>query len=212
MRPRNFLDRIPQSQRLAPIQGQHTPCCGIWQMPRSPRVFQLGLSHHVYQRGHNCAAIFHEPADYQYFLELVRWAVIENEIDVHAFTLMSTHYHLVTTPRSASALPRAMKEIDGGYVRYFNRKHSRLGTLWCGRYKAKPLLDERYFWTCFTYVERNPVEAGIVAAAADYEWSSHRVHACGAPSDWLVTHPLYEGLGSTAAERQAAYRAIFARS
>jgi putative transposase len=166
----------------------------------------------VYQRGHNCSAIFHERPDYQRFLELVRWAAIENEVDVHAFALMTTHYHLVATPHSAAALPRAMKQIDGAYVRYYNRKHDRLGTAWNGRYEAKPLLDERYFWTCFTYVERNPVDAGIVGAAEEYLWSSYRVHANGAPGGWLVAHPLYEALGSTAAERQAAYRAIFARS
>jgi len=165
----------------------------------------------VYQRGINCAAIFHEPADYRCFLQLIRWATVSHHVDVHAFVLMSNHYHLVATPASASALPAAMQAIDGEYVRYYNRKHNRLGTLWCGRYQAKLLRDERYFWTCFTYVERNPVAAGIVATAEDYLWSSYPVHAYGAQSQWLISHPLYTALGSTCDERQAAYRAIFTR-
>ena len=73
---------------------------------------------------------------------------------------------------------------------------------------VKPLEDDRYWWSCLTYVERNPVEAGIVATADEYRWSSYRVHAAGARNGWLVPHPLYEGLGSTPAERQVAYRAI----
>jgi putative transposase len=181
-------------------------------MPRSRRTYQPGVSVHAYQRGHNCAEIFHGRDDYTHFIELLRWAVTENAVDVHAFALMKNHYHLIATPRTVSALPRAMKQIDGGYARYYNRKHNRRGTAWCGRYAAKPLLDERYFWTCFTYVERNPVEAGIVTVAEEHEWSSYRVHAFGARIDWLVQHPLYHGLGATDDERQAAYRAIFERS
>ena len=102
-----------------------------------------------------------------------------------------------------------MKSINGEYVRYYNRKNNRIGTTWSGRYDAKPLVDHRYFWNCFTYVERNPVTAGIVAAAEDYRWSSHCIHAQGAYSEWLTLHPLYVALGSTPATRQAAYRAIF---
>jgi len=178
-------------------------------MSRPLRIYQPSLSLHVYNRGHNCTTIFHEPEDYQRFLDRLRWVAAENDVDVHTFCVMRNHYHVVVTPHSATGLPRAMKQIDGGYGRYYNRKHERLGTIWGGRYQAKPLTDERYFWTCFTYVERNAVEAGVVAAAESYAWSSYRVHAFGEASRWLKPHPLYVGLGSTPVERQAAYRAIF---
>jgi putative transposase len=180
-------------------------------VPRPPRVFQPGVSLHAYQRGHNCSAIFHEREDYQQFLNSLRWAAAENDVDIHAFALMTNHYHLLATPHAETTFPRAMKQLDGGYGRYSNRKHGRRGTIWCGRYDAKPLLDERYFWTCFTYIERNPVEAGIVAAAEDYPWTSYRAHAWGEQIRWLTPHPLYIALGETAVERQAAYQAIFSR-
>ena len=180
-------------------------------MSRPPRLFQPGLSAHVYHRGHNCATIFHEAADYQYFLELLRWAAIENELAVHSFAVMRNHHHLIATPDSATAISDTMKQLHGGYASYYNRKHNRLGTIWCGRYQAKPLTDEQYFWTCFTYVERNPVEAGIVDAPEDYPWSSYRIHTCGDDGKWLTVHPLYTALGTSATERQAAYRAIFGR-
>jgi putative transposase len=177
-------------------------------MPRPPRIYVPRLSVHVFQRGHNRSPIFHERDDYERFLTLVSSAAIHNGLDVHVFSLMTNHYHLVATPTSASALPRAMKQIDGDYVRYYNRKHRRSGTLWGGRYQAKIIHDERYWWTCLRYVERNPVEAGIVAVPEEYEWSSYRVYAMGAEIDWLVPHPLYEHLGSTPGERQTAYRNI----
>jgi len=175
---------------------------------RPPRIYVPGLSCHVFQRGHNRATIFHEREDYDYFLALVASATRDNGLDVHGFSLMTNHYHLVATPTSKSALPQAMKQIDGGYTGYYNRKHSRLGTRWNGRYKAKLISDPLYWWTCLAYVEWNPVEAGLVAAPGEYEWSSYGVHASGVYNDWLVPHPLYEGLGSTPAERQSAYRAL----
>ena len=178
-------------------------------MPRGLRIYLPGVSAHVYLRAINRAEIFCTDEDHERFLAVTRWATVASQVDVHAFAIMQTHYHLIATPRSASALPRAMKLINGEYVRYYNRKHDRIGTTWSGRYDAKPLVDQRYFWTCFTYVERNPVEAGIVSAAEDYRWSSYRIHAFGAYSEWLVLHPLYLALGSTPAIRQAAYRAIF---
>ena len=119
---------------------------------------------------------------------------------------MKTHYHLLATPASRIGLPNAMKDIDGGYVRHYNRKYDRLGTVWCGRYKAKPIADEDYWLTCLRYIELNPVEAGVVDDAAAYRWSSYGVHAFGRPESWLATHPLYEELGSTPAGRQRAYR------
>jgi REP-associated tyrosine transposase len=179
-------------------------------MGRRPRIYIPGVSDHVIQRGHNLIAIFDEAADYEHFLALVRNAASRHSVHVHGFVLMTTHYHLIVTPQSQGGLPSAMKEIDGGYVRHYNRKHGRLGTLWCSRYRALPILEERYWLTCLRYIERNPVEAGMVAAAESYRWSSYRVHALGASHDWLAPHHLYEKLGSTPADRQAVYRAFCA--
>jgi REP-associated tyrosine transposase len=121
---------------------------------------------------------------------------------------MSTHYHLLVTPRDAEALPATMKELGERYVRYFNRKYDRIGTLWSGRYKPKPVMDERYWLTCLRYIEQNPVRAGIVAAPESYRWSSYRAHALGETIAWLVDHPVYIALGQDPTQRQLAYRQI----
>ena len=177
-------------------------------MARLHRLYVLGLSVHVFHRGHNRRPVFRERADYHRFLALLVSAARHNGVDVHLFALMTNHYHLVVTPSSSNALPRAMKQLHGDYVRYYNRKHNRRGTLWDGRYQAKNIHDEHYWWTCSRYVERNPIEGGLVDSLEDYEWSSYQVYAMGAKNDWLVPHRLYEGLGVTAAERQRAYQAI----
>ena len=175
---------------------------------RPRRIYVPGLSAHVFQRGHNRAAIFDEPLDFDYFITLVRHSALRYGTDVHAFALMHNHYHLIATPRSARALPKTMKAIDCGYTKYYNRKYGRMGTLWNARYRAKLIQDEAYWLTCLRYVEHNPVTARIVSSAAQYRWTSYRVHAHGAFCDWLVPHRVYQELGKTPAERQLAYRAM----
>jgi putative transposase len=135
---------------------------------RPRRVFVPGMSAHVFQRGHNRSAIFDEVGDYAYFLDLVRHAARRYGTDVHAFALMTNHYHLIATPASARGLPRTMKAIDCGYTKYYNKKHGRMGTVWNARYRAKLILDESYSLTCLRYIEHNPVNAHIVSAPAQY--------------------------------------------
>jgi REP-associated tyrosine transposase len=183
----------------------------LWQsarinMPRPPRVFVPGLSLHVYQRAHNCSRIVEESADHECLLDLVRTATRANGVDVHGFAIMNTHYHLLATPQHKNALPRAMQLIDGGYVRYYNEKHGRMGTSWCGRYKARLIADERYWLTCLRYIDLNPVEAKMVTFPEEYQWCSYRAHALETMAGWLVSHPVYDALGVDASARQLAYR------
>ena len=105
---------------------------------------------------------------------------------------MTNHFHLMVTPSSAGSLPKMMKAADGGYVRYYNRRQQRLGTLWNGRYRGLLIEDERYWLTCLRYVEQNPVRARMVAAPEEYVWSSHAAHTFGRWPQWLTPHPTYQ--------------------
>lgn len=175
---------------------------------RRRRLYVPGLSAHVFQRGHNRSVIFDEASDYDHFVALMRHSARRYGTDVHAFALMSNHYHLIATPSHAKALPKTMKAIDCGYTKYYNHKHGRMGTLWNARYRSKLIQDEGYWLTCLRYVELNPLRAHLVRTPAEYRWTSYRVHAFGAFNDWLVPHRVYLQLGETPSERQAAYRAI----
>jgi len=101
-----------------------------------------------------------------------------------------------------------MKQVGEEYVRYFNRKYDRIGTLWTGRYRGIDIGDEKYWLTCLRYVEQNAWRAGMVSSPDAYPWSSYRVHAFGESSDWLELHHVYLALGRTPEDRQRAYRAI----
>jgi putative transposase len=155
-------------------------------------------------------AIFHEDTDRESFLGIVRRAFGKNQVAAHSFTLMTTHYHIIVTPAAEGALSAAMKEVGERYVRFYNRKYERTGTLWEGRYRGLPIADERYALICSRYIEQNPVRAGMVTTADAYPWSSFGYLGLGKPTNWLTPHPTYLALGRTDEERRAAYRAICA--
>ena len=177
-------------------------------MPRLRRIFIPDISVHVIQRGNNRMDIFREHGDHRSFLAFLRWAAARYRVAIHAFVLMSNHFHLIVTPADAEGLPKTMQELGRRYVRYFNGKYDRIGTLWNDRYRGFLIGDERYWLTCLRYVEQNPVRARIVATPDDYRWSSYAAHAWGRSPEWLAPHPVYLGLGMTAQERQATYRKI----
>jgi putative transposase len=177
-------------------------------MARRRRIFIPDMSVHVIQRGNNRMDIFREHRDYRSFLVFLERAAACYEVVIHAFVLMTNHFHLIVTPAAAHRLPQMMKEIGGRYVSYYNRKHDRIGTLWNGRYRGLLIEDERYWLTCLKYVEQNPVRAGMVSVPGKYPWSSYSAHAFGDWPSWLTPHPVYLALGHSAEERQLAYRSL----
>ena len=171
-------------------------------MARLPRLTLAHQPHHVIQRGNNRQPIFATSADYQALLGLLEEAAKKS---LHAYVLMSNHFHLLATPQTVDGLPKMMQAVGRSYVRYFNDSQKRSGTLWEGRYKSTLIQTERYLLACMAYIDLNPVRAGLVGAPQDYLWSSH-LHYLGARQDRLITpHSLYWELGNTPFAREAAY-------
>jgi putative transposase len=177
-------------------------------MSQPNRIFEPNVSVHVIHRGNNRMPIFSDDADFELFLVFLKRSSKRFGVAVHGFALMTTHYHLVVTPPNAGALPAAMKVVNVRYVRYFNRKYNRIGTMFNGRYRAIPLVDEAQWVTCLRYVDLNPLRARMVRDPAAYPWSSYAAHALGDAIPWLESHPAYEALGSTDADRQRAYQTL----
>ena len=174
-------------------------------MARLPRLTLPGYPHHVIQRGNNRQAIFAKTADYQRLLDLLDDNARQFEVAIHAYVLMSNHFHLLVTPQTSDGLPQMMQAVGRRYVRYFNDSQQRSGTLWEGRYRSTLIQTDRYLLACMAYIDLNPVRAGLVAQAADYPWTSHG-HYIGRQMDKMVTpHPLVWALGNTPFAREAAY-------
>jgi putative transposase len=175
-------------------------------MARQPRLTAPGFPHHVVQRGNNRQEVFRDSADCERYLALLTELSASMVTPVHAYVLMPNHVHLLLTPTESHSLGRLMQALGRRYVMWFNRRHTRTGTLWEGRYRACVIESERYLFACSRYIEMNPVRAGLVADPAEYRWSSYAHHVGLQPEPIIVEHPLIWSLGNTPFERQAAYR------
>ena len=177
-------------------------------MARLPRLTVPGYPHHIIQRGNNRQPIFSGEADYRLLLELIDEHARKQHVAVHAYVLMSNHFHLLATPETEEGIPQMMQAVGRRYVRNYNLRQGRSGTLWEGRYRSTLIQAERHLLACMVYMDLNPVRAGMVADPADYPWSSHE-HYVGRRADKLITpHPLYWELGNTPFARDEAYGAL----
>lgn len=175
-------------------------------MSRLPRLYVPGLPQLLLQRGNNRMPVFADEVDFEQYRLHLREALRETGVALHAYVLMPDHVHLLLTPGDEKAVGSLMQRLGRRYVRWFNDRHKRTGTLWEGRYRSTVLAPESFLLACYGYVELNPVRAGLVADPAHYGWSSCR-HHLGLERDPLVSdHALFWALGNTPFDRQAAYR------
>ncbi|MGE0498444.1 MAG: transposase [Ramlibacter sp.] len=174
-------------------------------MARLPRLTVPGFPHHIIQRGNNRQPIVATAADHDMLLSLLAENAHRHGVAVHAYVLMTNHFHLLATPEAADSIPRMMQAVGRRYVRYFNTAQARTGTLWEGRYRSTLIEAERHFLACMVYIDLNPVRAAMVVSPGDYPWSSHG-HYVGLRHAKLITpHPLFWSLGNTPFAREAAY-------
>jgi putative transposase len=152
--------------------------------------------------------VFADDCDRIYFLVLLGRAAKRTGLQIHGYALMDTHYHALVTAPDERALPRAMQRLGSEYVRYFNTRHARTGTLWERRYQASLIVDERRWMTCLRYIELNPVEAGMVSTPDAYRWSSYQHHGLGRADPLLTSHPLLGVRGHSPLQQQADWRGL----
>jgi putative transposase len=146
-------------------------------VPRHARVVFAKVPHHVTQRGNHRQRVFFTAGDRMAYLRLLKEHAERHEVEIIAYCLMTNHVHLVATPAGSDGLHRVFKPVNGHYAQRINRVKKLKGHLWQGRFYSSPL-DFDYLLNAVRYVELNPVEAGIVARAEDYAWSSAATHCC----------------------------------
>lgn len=152
-------------------------------MPRVARSVFPNIPHHITQRGNRQEDVFFNDDDRFIYLEWLMFYCEKYDVAVLAYCLMTNHIHLILTPHSKDGLQQVLKPLHMRYSQYINKIKGWKGHLWQGRFFSSPL-DDAYTWSAIRYVERNPVQAGMIEKAEDYLWSSAAAH-CG-----LIKSPL----------------------
>jgi putative transposase len=113
---------------------------------------------------------------YQAQVSEAQYKAVVGELQVHRRTgnEVAATARLQRIAARMYTLPRFMQTLNQAMTEWFNRKHGRIGPLWAGRYKSlivegsgHPLL------AVASYIDLNPVRAGIVADPKDYRWSGY---------------------------------------
>ena len=181
-------------------------------MPRVPRQRQWteGVCYHVLNRGHNRDTVFRADDDRRCFLDLLRRYRERFDARLYHYCLMTNHFHLLLQFPDPRALSPFVAGLLRAYVHYAHRRYGFVGHLWQGRFKSPAVDCDTYLLSCGRYIERNPVEAGLVEAPWDYRWSSAAAYASGQADGLLAANPWYEALAASAAVRQQRWREFLA--
>ena len=175
-------------------------------MARQVRIQFEGAVYHVMARGDRRENIIGGDKDRWMFIETLDEACEKTGWLVHAWILMSNHYHLVLRTPQAN-LVAGMRWLQNTYTRRFNVRNQLWGHVFGGRYKAV-LVESRefgsgdYLSNLIDYVHLNPIRAGIINPAkqslTDYPWSSLRRGYAVSPQkrpSWLKTDDGFGVLG-----------------
>lgn len=139
---------------------------------RRPRILFPGAIYHVMSRGNRKGPIFDDDGDRDLFLSTLYRAVRRYEARCFAYCLMGNHYHLLLeTPRGN--VSDVMRHINGVYTQAANRRHSRSGHVFEGRFRSIVIDRESYLRRASRYIVRNPVRSGFVHSASSWRWSSY---------------------------------------
>lgn len=171
-------------------------------MARLPRLEVPGQVHYLIQRAHGglgTRGVFADALDRESFLTALQLAATAEQVQVHAYALLSHEVQLLATPARPGALGRLVQAVGRRYVSAYNRRHQHRGTLWDGRYRCAVLEPGPRRLAALRLVDGLSPEPGSTSAG-------HRSGATRSPL--LSDLPEVWALGNTPFEREAAYRAL----
>lgn len=70
-------------------------------------------------------------------------------------------------------LSEFLKIVKQSFSQWFNRRHERRGVLWEGRFQSELVEDGHAARRVATYIDLNPVRAGLVDDPKDWRWSGY---------------------------------------
>ena len=142
-------------------------------MPYRKTEFRAGHYYHLYNRGVNRQCIFFCDANWGYFVKRIRHYFRPNLVDIVAYCLMPTHYHLLVYLKTDDLSKQVMQPFSLSYTKAINRQQNRVGPLFQGPFRAKLVDRDAYLSHLTRYIHLNPVAAGLVESLAEWRYSSY---------------------------------------
>jgi putative transposase len=109
---------------------------------------------------------------------------------------MSSFFEFLATFKNSEDLPKFMQTLGRVYVRFYNKKYNRTGTLWGSRYKASLVQEQLYLFDVMKYIE------------SFGEINSKKCNYYGLKDEIVTPHTLYKNLGFSDDVRALKYKEI----
>ncbi len=148
--------------------------------------FEKDKTYHVYNRSNN--TLFYNERNYLFFLTKIKRLIVP-VADILAWCLMPNHFHFLLVAKeegcklinelhrpNVQVLSKNIGTLLSSYTKAINKQKGQKGKLFSHNTKAKCLNDVRgndnYVGTCFHYIHRNPLEAGLCNKVNEWQFSS----------------------------------------
>ena len=142
-------------------------------MARRDTQFIQGAYYHIYNRGANRTSIFLDEADFLDTLKRMKEYAARFSIAIIAYCLMPNHYHWLVRQDGLTEARLLPQRVFNGYVKAFNRRHQRTGTLFESEFKANPVEEDGYLRHLCRYIHINPVKDGFTTAPELWPYSNY---------------------------------------
>ena len=173
---------------------------------RKPRAWEEGAIYHLTPAGNAGRAIFADDVDRQKFLALAGPIAATYDVTIIGYCLMGNHVHLLVISGSGG-LSRFVQVLLTRFARWANRRHGSEGHVFENHFHATHVVGDSHLWSAASYVDLNPVEAGLVERPEEWRWSSYRAHVgIEAPPEFLANDVFLGYFGTTRSRAIDAYR------
>ena len=136
-------------------------------------TWQKGMYYHIYNRGAHQESIFREAGNYLFVIGKIKEYALKFQTAVIAYCLMPTHYHILARQDGQAPAGNLPQFVFNSYTKAYNLKYSHSGTLFEGRFRAKPIQTKSHLLHLCRYIHGNPVKDGLVADPADWQYSNY---------------------------------------
>lgn len=140
-----------------------------------PRPLLIRSDHHPYHVTSRCNNKEYFPIPmkdvWKIMVEELNHVHREHKLAIHAFVLMSNHFHLLCHTPKAN-LDQVMHAFLRRTSVRITRRAGQINHLWGARYKWSLIESQRYYMEVYRYIFQNPVRAKITGKVEDYAFSS----------------------------------------
>ena len=159
-------------------------------MARPKRIDIPFSLYHVFSRTVSREKAFIDHRDERKFLSYLEKYLDLYSFRLHGWCFMPNHFHLLLERGKTDGLSNFMHRLLTAYTVYFNRRHSRHGHLFQGRFKSHIVDKSSYLLAVSRYIHLNPLESNLADDPEKYKGSSLRFYINGGEPEYLYTEEI----------------------